>query len=60
MLRALRICETCSFNTSISRIFAYVDKAGRPSMAQLFIIAFFPIAYANLADIGWVLLRSCL
>ena len=34
------------------KFFTYVDKAGRPTWAVLFIIAFFPIAYANCADVG--------
>jgi len=46
------------------KILTYVDKAGRPSFAVLFIIAFSPIAYANCApDIGtqifnWLLALS--
>ncbi|KAK9893750.1 hypothetical protein P389DRAFT_155558 [Cystobasidium minutum MCA 4210] len=45
------------------KFFTYVDKAGRPTWAVLFIIAFFPIAYANVADVGtkifdWLLALS--
>lgn len=45
------------------KVFTYVDKAGRPLWAVLFIIAFFPIAYANCADVGtkifdWLLALS--
>lgn len=34
--------------------FAYVDKAGRPLFASLFVIAFGPIAYINLGPSGGV------
>jgi amino acid transporter len=34
------------------RIFSFVDKSGRPTFATIAILAFFPIAYANLADVG--------
>jgi len=45
------------------RFFATVDKAGRPLWATVFILAFFPIAYANVADVGtqifdWLLALS--
>lgn len=34
------------------KIFTYVDKAGRPLWSLVFIIAFGPLAYINLADVG--------
>jgi len=45
------------------RFFAKVDKAGRPLWSVVFILAFFPIAYANVADVGndifnWLLALS--
>lgn len=45
------------------KIFAYVDKSGRPLFSLIFIIAFGPIAYVNLADVGnqvfnWLLALS--
>jgi len=45
------------------RIFAMVDKCGRPLWATVFILAFWPIAYANVADVGtdifnWLLALS--
>lgn len=45
------------------KAFAYVDKAGRPLFASMFIIAFAPIAYINLGPSGgatfdWLLALS--
>jgi len=45
------------------KFFSIVDKAGRPTYSVLFIILFFPIAYANVADVGtsifnWLLALS--
>lgn len=34
------------------KIFAFVDKAGRPLWSLVFILAFAPLAYINLADVG--------
>jgi len=45
------------------KFFTYVDKSGRPLYSVLFILAFGPIAYVNLADVGgavfdWLLALS--
>lgn len=45
------------------RIFAFVDKAGRPLYSTLFVLAFGLISYVNLADVGsavfdWLLALS--
>lgn len=45
------------------RIFAYVDRAGRPLVSTITIIAFAPLAYINLAStgeivFGWLLSLS--
>jgi len=45
------------------RFFATVDKAGRPIWSVVFILAWYPLAYANLANIGtdlfnWLLALS--
>lgn len=45
------------------KAFAYVDKAGRPLFATLFVCAFAPIAYINLSSVGgqtfdWLLALS--
>ncbi|BEJ16208.1 hypothetical protein CspHIS471_0508130 [Cutaneotrichosporon sp. HIS471] len=45
------------------KFFTYVDKAGRPLWSIVFIVAFGPLAYVNLADVGsavfdWLLALS--
>ncbi|KAL7413890.1 amino-acid permease inda1 [Mrakia frigida] len=45
------------------KMFTYVDRAGRPLYSVLFILAFAPIAYVNVADVGstvfdWLLALS--
>jgi amino acid transporter len=45
------------------KIFSYIDRSGRPLVSVMFIIAFSPIAYINLADKGslvfdWLLALS--
>src|SRR5690606_11047816 len=45
------------------KVFSYVDRSGRPLVSFMFIIAFSPIAYVNLADVGttvfdWLLALS--
>lgn len=45
------------------KIFAYVDKAGRPLFSSIFVLAFAPIAYINLGPSGgetfdWLLALS--
>jgi amino acid transporter len=45
------------------RIFAYIDKAGRPLWSTIAICIFIPIAYVNVADVGstvfdWLLALS--
>jgi yeast amino acid transporter len=74
LISALSICNSCVYGGSrtltalaeqgyATRIFAYLDRAGRPLMSTILIIAFGLLAYVNLSASGvdvfdWLLALS--